>query len=174
MKQMSKYFTQDEFEHSATAIKYRIENKMNAEQLENATKLFTELIDPLIEKFAKLLLEKYGISKTPKGSVTSESGFRCQALNSHKDIGGSATSDHLNGGASDLKAFDIKYNRDLFNLAMTMPVFDQVILEMPNSQGIPKWVHLGMRKSANRKMALVAYQVVENGELRTKYKPFSS
>lgn len=174
MKQMSKYFTQDEFEHSATAVKNKIENKMNAEQLENATKLFTELIDPLMEKFAKFLLEKYGITKTPKGSVISESGFRCQTLNSHPDIRGSATSDHVNGCADDLKAFDSKYNRDLFNLAMTMPVFDQVILEMPNSQSIPKWVHLGMRKSANRKMALVAYPVAEKGTLKTKYKPFTS
>lgn len=86
MTQITKNFSLAEFTASDTATKENIDNRLpdNGEDL-NIKHLCVYLLQPLRDKF---------------GSMTINSGYRCQALN--KAVGGAKTSQHLTGKAADV------------------------------------------------------------------------
>ena len=83
---LSPHFTLEEMLHSDTAEKKKIENRINAVEVNNLVRLCTKVLEPLREHFG-----------TP---VKINSGFRCQALN--KAVGGAANSYHTKGRAVDI------------------------------------------------------------------------
>jgi len=117
---LSKYFTESEFCHSITANKLGINNSWKDDQHRvNAIELCSAFLDVVREKLGQPLL----IS----------SGYRVRELNER--IGGSSTSDHMNGLAADLtliektpKAFNLLFNT-IIHLAeqQKIPMFDQLI-----------------------------------------------
>jgi len=92
------------------------------------------------------------------GPLKITSGYRSNALNTA--IGGSATSDHRNGYAADLKATS---NHDAHAMARWISAssvpFDQAIWYEPACGG---HLHISLRPGSNRRQVL--HCVVENGK----------
>lgn len=108
---------------SDTAIRFGISNIPNAEQIENIKELST-LVDVVLEKFP----------------CYTTNVFRSPALN--KKIGGAKNSQHMNGEAADIDSVDNKQNLAIFHFIKDHLVFDQLILESPDVNGVPSWVHV--------------------------------
>jgi hypothetical protein len=130
-----KYFTIAEMCRSNTADRFAIDNRCKKEHVVNLTALVENVLDPLREAYGNPII------------VTS--GFRSEALN--KKIGGSATSDHMNGMAADITGGSPKINRRLFYLIQELGLpFDQLIDEKNFS-----WIHVSYRsKDKNRNQIL--------------------
>lgn len=147
-----KYFSFAEFEASATAAKYGIDNTIPDNIKPNITALIDNILDPLREAWGSPI------------NVTS--GYRCPELNNHPAINGSRTSQHMAGQAVDIVVYardasgrlvrdnngcvmiDKLGNRRLFQLiqGLNLP-FDQLIDESNYS-----WVHVSHRADGkNRK-----------------------
>jgi len=126
-----KYFTLTELTASNTAKQRGIKNIPNDIQKANLIFLVENFADPLREAWGKPLI------------VTS--GFRSRELNAA--VGGSATSDHLNGLAIDVSAGSVAENQRLFRFIQERGFdFDQI-------KSYKNWgrIHLGYRRSGNRK-----------------------
>jgi len=95
---LSPHFSLEEMLHSETAEKKHIENRINAEEVNNLKRLCEAVLEPLREHFG-----------TP---IRINSGFRCQALN--KAVGGAPNSYHTKGRAVDIpmKPGYLAYIRD--------------------------------------------------------------
>ena len=83
---LTEHFTLEEMLHSETAVKKHIENRINAEEVNNLVRLCQKVLEPLRAYFG-----------TP---IRINSGFRCKALNAA--VGGAANSYHLKGRAVDI------------------------------------------------------------------------
>ena len=166
MQSISKHISYKEATRSSTAKRYNIENRPSDFQLENMKMVAAHCFEPLREHHGKALFVS--------------SFLRSKALNEHPAIGGSKTSQHLQGLYSKLEegAIDIDAdvynngmdNSDIFHWLKDNVVFDQLIYEYPNKQGENSWTHVSYRKGANRGMMLIAYK---NSEGRTKYDLYS-
>jgi hypothetical protein len=153
MMQLSKYITLQEAIKSNTASVLQIQNIPNSEQIANLKLVCTEVFDKVREHFGKPI----GIT----------SGFRSAELN--KRIGGSKTSQHMEGKALDIDG-DILggvSNKDIFEFIKNNCTFDQLIWEF-GSENAPDWVHVSYNKGVNRKQILRA--IKSNG--KAIYKPY--
>jgi len=128
--QLTKNFTLKEL----TATNKNVANNPNQDEIENLRLLCENVLQPIRDKF---------------GYVIVSSGYRCPALN--RAVGGSSTSQHVNGMAADIKAENmplvyewIKENLD----------YDQAINEFNFS-----WIHVSYDKDRNRKQALSAVKI---------------
>ena len=108
-----KYFTIEELTRSATATTRGLDNTPTPEIKANLERLVDKVLDPLREKYGK--------------PITVNSGYRCPELN--KAVGGSKTSDHMNGFSVDITASCKKENAILFQIIKDNFDFDQLIWE---------------------------------------------
>lgn len=150
---ISPNFSLEELTESPTAKKLGIPNVPTEEHLANMKYVCEKILEPVRAFFKK--------------PVTVNSSYRCPALN--KAIGGSETSQHVNGQAVD---FEIKgvSNKTVADWVSENLEFDQVILEFFNpAEGVNSgWVHASIKKEGgNRKQKLVA---LKDGT-KTVYKP---
>lgn len=139
-----KYFTFTEFERSATAVKFAIDNSLPESAKKNVAALVDNVLDPLREAWG--------------GPIDVSSGYRCPELNRHIS-GASKTSQHMTGQAADIRVYvrdsrgkilrdrngngivDKAANRRLFQMIIDMKLpFDQLIDEKGFS-----WVHVSHR-----------------------------
>ena len=129
-----KYFTFTEFERSATATRYAIDNRTPESAKKNIAALVDNVLDPLREAWGK--------------PITVTSGYRCAELN--RKVGGTATSHHLKGMAADITTGNKVDNRRLFQLvvALNLP-FTQLIDEKNFS-----WIHISYDPSNLKKQIL--------------------
>ncbi len=119
---LSKNFTLEEFLVSQTAERNGIDMTPSEEVIENLRMLVIGCLQPLRDE---------------AGPIFISSGFRPLELNTK--IGGSATSEHVNGNAADLKVSrQTPFDTCELIVVMELP-FDQVIHEFG------RWVHLGVR-----------------------------
>ena len=128
-----KYFSIEEMTKSDTAKAKGIDNTPSQEVIDNLTKLIEAVLDPLREWFGK--------------PITVNSGYRCEALN--KAVGGSNTSDHVTGRATDIDTGSKEENKKLFDYIKDNLEFDQLIDEKNLA-----WVHVSFRENNNRKQVL--------------------
>ena len=84
--QLTEHFTLEEMLRSETAEKKKIENRINAEEVNNLQKLCQKVLEPLRAHFGK--------------PIRINSGFRCKALNDA--VGGAKNSYHTKGRAVDI------------------------------------------------------------------------
>lgn len=134
-----KYFSIKELTRSSTATARKIANVPNAEQIKNLENLVKYILDPLREKWGK--------------PINVNSGFRSKELNTA--IGGSKTSDHMNGNAADITVGSRIENMKLFKLIQEMKLpFDQLIFEKGNRAVGPDWVHVSYNPLRNRRQIL--------------------
>lgn len=131
-----KYFTFTEFERSATATRYAIDNTLPDKLKGNVAALVDNVLDPLREAWG--------------APLTVTSGYRCPQLN--KLVGGVATSQHTKGEAADITTGNKANNRRLFQKLIDMGLpFDQLIDEHNFS-----WVHVSHRADGKNRGQILA------------------
>lgn len=129
-----KYFTIKELTESNTANRLHIDNTPSQEIIENLTLLVDNILDKIREAWGK--------------PINVNSGYRCPKLNSA--IGGSKTSQHMQGKAADITVGNRQANRSLFQFIQKLDLpFDQLIDEYNY-----KWVHISYDPNRNRKQIL--------------------
>ena len=130
---LSEHFSLGEFVRSSTAQRMGIDNKPDAEAIENLRNLCTKVLEPLREHLGQ--------------PVVITSGFRSKRLN--EVVGGVKNSQHLRGEAADLMVEGEKQARDWIRWMMDFLEFDQLILE---KKGKKVWVHVSLKR--NRQQVL--------------------
>jgi zinc D-Ala-D-Ala carboxypeptidase len=135
------YFTVEELCESETAKKYRIDNTPTKKVRGCLQLLIDKVLDPVRRELGE--------------AITTDCGYRCPALNSHPDIKGAATSQHLKGEAADLvntKALQACFLKMVESKKL---IFDQFIIEKPDSQGLGAWLHVSYSSTRNRGQVLI-------------------
>jgi zinc D-Ala-D-Ala carboxypeptidase len=135
--QITPNFSLREMIHSDISVRDGILNVPNAKHLDALTALCENVLQPLRNKL--------GVP------VRVSSGFRCRALNSHREVGGAPNSQHLRGEAADIHAKGYT-PQQLFDFVIASGiVFDQVIQEFD------EWVHISYTtRRENRQSAVIA------------------
>lgn len=139
---ISKYISLDEATKSPTAKRLGIENKPTKDHLENMRRVAINVFDKVREHFSVPI----GVS----------SFYRSQELNDAVP-GSSKTSQHRTGEAIDIDAdiYGNVTNLDIFNYIKDNLVFDQLIAEYVDKDGMPSWVHVSLVPKKNRRQVLV-------------------
>jgi zinc D-Ala-D-Ala carboxypeptidase len=153
--QLSKNFTQKEFEDSDYATFHNINNTMGSGELHNARILCENVLQPI--------RDYYGLP------VTITSGYRQPLLN--KKVGGAETSQHQYGQAADIKIKGIQ-TIELFRWIVAFMKFDQCIFEQDkpaNGNVLREWVHVSYNEKHNRQQALTRTRI---GKMKAPYKPY--
>lgn len=122
---ISKTVSLKEATRSNTAVRFGIDNTPNEKQIMALTDTAVHIVDSVRAKFGD--------------AVDVSNMFRSEKLN--KKIGGAKNSQHMNGEAVDLDSRDNSLNLDIFNFIKDNLVYDQLILEAPDKDGVPSWVH---------------------------------
>jgi zinc D-Ala-D-Ala carboxypeptidase len=143
---LSEKFSLADVTRSDTATRRGFDEQFKPEQrvIDNAKEVCVNILD-----------------KIPQAFFIS-SFYRCKRLN--RAIGGSATSDHMEGCAVDIDSQNNINNRIIFDFIRMNCKFDQLIYEFGNEFN-PDWVHVSYRKTGNRNQILKA--IKQNGN--TKY-----
>ncbi len=149
---LTEHFTVEELTASPTAKAKGIANTPTPEHLENMRYVCEKILEPVRNHFGK--------------PVTINSSYRCPALN--KAVGGSTTSQHVNGEAVDFEIQGIS-NKVVADWVSENLEFDQVILEFyVEGDKNSGWVHASIKKGGgNRKQKLIA----KKDGSSTKYLP---
>ena len=144
---LTENFTLSEFERSATAEKYHINNRVPSQYIPTLQQLCKEVLEPL-RSFVG-------------GPIVISSGYRCNQLN--VKVGGAYASQHTLGEAADIQLpltssawddnrrhTDLEEARRWFDWIQDHCDFDQLILETAN--GKDYWIHVSCRRNrrANR------------------------
>jgi len=149
---LSDNFSLHEFTRSQTATRHGIDNTPSKEIIGNLQSLCLGVLQPVRQHFQKPMI----IS----------SGYRCVELNIK--IGGSITSQHVQGQAADIEVLKIS-NLELSDWINKNLSFDQLILEFHNPDEDPHsgWVHVSFNSDNNRHEYKEAYK---NEEGKTRYR----
>ena len=140
---LSTNFTVAEYIKSQTATRHGIDNSLSDEHLQNAKKLFANVVQPIREKFGVTIIT---------------SGYRSPELNAK--IGGSSKSQHCKGQAVDLECLK-ESNADVAMWIENNLDFDQLILEFYTpSEPSSGWIHVSYNEDGkNRKSVLTASKI---------------
>lgn len=146
---LSPHVTVKEFTESPTATNRGINQTMDNTTYQKAVDLCVNVFEPIRAHLGR--------------PIKINSGYRSPALN--RAVGGAKTSQHVKGEAMDLNIKD----KETFYWIVDNIDFDQCILEHPDANGNPSWIHISYRKGANRKQVLkcekikgkVVYSVLE-------------
>lgn len=132
-KHITKNFTLEELQRSATAIRKGINNNIPADLMMNTIKLCEKVLQPIRDYWGKPII------------VTS--CYRCEQLN--KLVGGAKYSQHLQASAADIRTVEdtLEENRKLWDTIMRMRVGNmivarQIIWEKGNRDKGPDWIHI--------------------------------
>ena len=150
---LTEHFNLEEMIVSPTAKKLGLSNVPTAEHIENMRYCCEKILEPVRAHFGK--------------AVTINSSYRAPLVN--KAVGGSKTSQHVNGQAIDFEIQGID-NKTVADWVADNLEFDQVILEFyaagDKNSG---WVHASIKKEGgNRKQRLIAKKSKAGG---TTYTP---
>lgn len=152
MTQLTEHFTLEEMIVSPTAKRLGLSNTPTPEHIENMRYCCEKILEPVRAKF---------------GPVTINSSYRAPRVN--QAVGGSKTSQHVNGQAIDFEVKGVD-NKKVADWVADNLEFDQVILEFYSAGDKNSgWVHASIKKEGgNRKQRLIATKSKAGG---TKYTP---
>lgn len=132
-KHITKNFTLEEMQRSATAIRKEIDNDIPVDLIMNTVKLCEKVLQPIRDYWDKPII------------VTS--GYRCAKLN--KLVGGAKYSQHMTAAAADIRTVEdtLEKNRELWEVIMRMRVGNmitarQIIWEKGLREIGPDWIHI--------------------------------
>jgi putative chitinase len=153
---LTEHFDLEEMTVSPTAKKLRLSNTPTPEHIENMRYCCEKILEPVRTKF---------------GPVTINSSYRAPLVN--KAVGGSKTSQHVNGQAIDFEVKGVD-NKKVADWICDYLDFDQVILEFytkgDNNSG---WVHASIKKAGlNRKVRMIAAKSKAGGTVYTRVADF--
>ena len=143
---LSPHFTLKEFEKSATADKYKINNSVPPQYIPVLQQLCQQVLEPLRSYVGQ--------------PIIISSGYRCNQLN--VKVGGAYASQHTLGEAADIRLpvtsytawDDNKQHTDMevankwFDFLERHTDFDQLILETSNNKDY--WIHVSCRKNRRK------------------------
>ena len=137
---LSENFTLLELIKSDSALRLGLDNTPSQGVINNLHTLVTHVLQPIREHYGK--------------PVRISSGYRNGSVNAA--IGGSKTSDHMQGFAADIEVFGVT-NYDLAKWIKDNLKFTQVILEF-YTMGVPHsgWVHVSYDPKSLKNQALTA------------------
>lgn len=149
--QLSLNFPLSEFVKSDKAVELGLDNTPRQDAVNNLILLCQNILQPVRDHFGAAMLI--------------QSGYRSRLVN--KAVGGSPTSDHVYGKASDIEVVGVS-NLELANYISAHFRFKQLILEFHRKE-IPEsgWVHVSYDKSDLRCEILTAVKVAR----KTQYLP---
>ena len=151
--QLTEHFTLEEMTVSPTAKRLGLSNQPTPEHIENMRYCCEKILEPVRAHFGK--------------PVQINSSYRAPLVN--KAVGGSKTSQHVNGQAIDFEIPGID-NKSVADWVADNLEFDQVILEFyTKGDKNSGWVHASIKKEGgNRKQRLIASKSKSGG---TTYTP---
>ena len=137
---LTKNFTLEEMIKSETALRHDMDNTPGEKEIGNLKLLCEKVLQPVRDHFGK--------------GVKVNSGFRHPDVNAK--VGGSRTSDHTRGQASDIEIPGVP-NAELAEWIKDNLEFRQLILEF-YTPGVPDsgWVHVSYVAEDNKKEVLTA------------------
>lgn len=152
MTQLTEHFNLEEMIVSPTAKRLGLSNTPTPEHIENMRYCCEKILEPVRAKF---------------GPVTINSSYRAPRVN--QAVGGSKTSQHVNGQAIDFEVKGVD-NKKVADWVADNLEFDQVILEFYSAGDKNSgWVHASIKKEGgNRRQRLIATKSKAGG---TKYTP---
>lgn len=137
------YFSFRELSNSATARRLNIDNTPSDTIKMRLEALVDSVLDPLRRLYGRPI------------KVTS--GYRCPRLNAA--VGGSQNSQHMRGEAADITSLNdnLDENKKILDILLKSGLtFDQLLIEHPDRQGRPDWIHVSYtRRRPNRKQVIV-------------------
>lgn len=140
---LSKNFTLSEFTASKTARKYNIDNTPTVTIIMKLQQLVIHCLQPLRDAL--------GVP------VKINSGYRSEAVNSHPDVRGVPTSQHLVGEAADIRVESDELGNKMFAWLRNNVEFDQLIKEHLSKDSELWWIHISYRAFGNNRK-----EVIEN------------
>jgi zinc D-Ala-D-Ala carboxypeptidase len=137
---LTKNFTLEEMIKSETALRHGMDNTPGENEIGNLKLLCEKVLQPVRDHFGK--------------GVKVNSGFRHPDVN--QKVGGSRTSDHTRGQASDIEIPGVP-NAELAEWIRDNLEYRQLILEF-YTPGVPDsgWVHVSYVAEDNKKEVLTA------------------
>lgn len=150
---MGQYFTLEELTRSATADKLGIDNTPKEEYIKDNITELIEVLDGVREAWT-VMCEK---NSWGTASIIVNCGYRCDALN--EAVKGSKTSAHVIGAAADIEPKN-QHNKEFLRfleqylLDNHIP-FDQLISEKPDKNGVPSWIHIGLKNRQGKQRRMV-------------------
>lgn len=156
MTQLTEHFTLEEMIVSPTAKRLGLSNTPTPEHIENMRYCCEKILEPVRAKF---------------GPVTVNSSYRAPRVN--QAVGGSKTSQHVNGQAIDFEVKGVD-NKTVADWVADNLEFDQVILEFyTKGDKNSGWVHASIKKEGgNRRQRLIATKSKAGGTSYTPVKDF--
>lgn len=156
MTQLTEHFTLEEMIVSPTAKRLGLSNTPTPEHIENMRYCCEKILEPVRAKF---------------GPVTINSSYRSPRVN--QAVGGSKTSQHVNGQAIDFEVKGVD-NKTVADWVADNLEFDQVILEFyTKGDKNSGWVHASIKKEGgNRRQRLIATKSKAGGTSYTPVKDF--
>lgn len=150
---MAKWFTFSEFTKSATADKLGIDNNPKEEYIQDNIIELMQVLDGAREEWANKCEE----NSWGTAAIVVNSGYRSDALN--EAINGSKTSAHSIGAAADIEPKNQRNKEFLrfleqYLLDNHIP-FDQLISEHPDKNGVPSWIHIGLKNRQGKQRQMV-------------------
>ena len=149
-------FSLEEMIVSPTAKRLGLSNIPTPEHVENMRYCCEKILEPVRAKF---------------GAVTINSSYRAPLVN--KAVGGSKTSQHVNGQAIDFEVKGVD-NKKVADWIADNLEFDQVILEFYSAGDKNSgWVHASIKKAGgNRRQRMIASKSKAGGTTYTQVKDF--
>lgn len=149
--QLTTNFSLSELTKSETALRHNMDNTPGDVEIANLKLLAEQVLQPVRDHYGK--------------GVKVNSGYRAPDVNA--SVGGSKTSDHCKGQASDIEIPGVA-NAELAEWIKNNLKFTQIILEF-YTPGVPDsgWVHVSYDPANLKCQCLTAMK--ENG--KTVYKP---
>lgn len=150
---MTKYFTFEDMISSATADKLGIDNTPKEEYIKDNIIELIEVLDGVREAWTiKCEKECWG-----NPAIIVNCGYRCDALN--EAVKGSKTSAHSIGAAADIEPKNQRNKEFLrflgqYLLDNHIP-FDQLVNEYPDKNGVPSWIHIGLKNRQGKQRRMV-------------------